>query len=254
MINHWLGLPPNASAQGPELDHMLELVHWLVVALFIGWLLFFFYSIFRFRSSRHPKASPSGVHSHFYSYSEVAVVVMEAVLLLVFAFPLWAKRVNQFPPSQDATVVRVIAEQFAWNIHYGGADGVFGRAELKLVSSANPLGIDTKDPHAKDDVITLNQMHVPVSKPVIVYVSSKDVIHSFKVPLMRVMQDAIPGTVVPVWFTPTQCGSYEIVCAQLCGLGHYRMRGFLVVQSQQDYDAWMKQQASRGTGGATSYE
>jgi cytochrome c oxidase subunit 2 len=221
--------------------------------LFIGWFLFLAWSIIRFRRSRQPRAVYTGVRGHVYSYAEVAVIACEAILLIGFAVPLWAKRVNQFPPAKEAVTLRVLGEQFAWNFHYPGPDGTQGRVDVKLVTKENPLGLDRSDPNAKDDIVTLNQMHLPVNKPAIIYVTSKDVIHSFKIPAMRVMQDAIPGTVVPMWFTPAKTGSYEIVCAQLCGLGHYRMRGFLTVESQEEFDKWIKQQAGRG-GAATSYE
>lgn len=149
---------------------------------------------------------------------------------------------DAFPAEKDATVVRVVAEQFSWNVHYPGPDGIFGRTSPDLVSPDNPLGLDRTDPYAKDDITTINQLNLPVDKPVIVKLSSKDVIHSFNLPVMRVKQDVIPGLVIPVWFTPSIVGNYEIACAQLCGLGHYRMRGYLNIQSQQDYDAWMADQ------------
>jgi cytochrome c oxidase subunit 2 len=129
--------------------------------------------------------------------------------------------------------VRVVAEQFAWNVHYPGADHIFGKSDVSLVSSSNPLGLDVNDPHAKDDITTLNQLYLQVDRPVIVQISSKDVIHSFALPYMRVKQDAIPGMVVPVHFTATRTSgeeTWEIACAQLCGLGHYRMRGQYHVQ------------------------
>jgi cytochrome c oxidase subunit 2 len=136
-----------------------------------------------------------------------------------------------------------VGEQFAWNIHYPGPDGKFGRTDNTLVSAENPLGLDRKDPDAKDDLVTPNQLHLPVDRPVLVRLSSKDVIHSFGLYEMRVKQDAIPGMQIPVWFTPTRVGEYEISCSQLCGLGHYRMRGFVTVESQADFQAWLKDQA-----------
>jgi cytochrome c oxidase subunit 2 len=141
--------------------------------------------------------------------------------------------------------VRVVAEQFAWNVHYPGADHIFGKTDVKLVSSANPLGLDITDPHAKDDIATLNQLYLEVNRPIIVRLSSKDVIHSFGLPYMRVKQDAIPGMVVPVHFTPIKTSgdeTWEIACAQLCGLGHYRMRGQYHVQTKADFDKWMAAQ------------
>jgi cytochrome c oxidase subunit II len=241
-----MGLPLNASAHGGELDALLAMVHWLMIVLGVGWGLFFLYTLWRFRAKRNPVASYAGAKGKFSTYGEGAVVLVEVILLVGFAVPIWASRVNQIPPEPTSTVVRVVAEQFAWNVHYPGADGLFGRTAVDLVKTGtNPLGLDATDPAAQDDVVTLNQLYLPVDKPAIVHLSSKDVIHSFFLPEMRVKQDAIPGMNIPVWFEPTQTGNWEIACAQLCGLTHYRMRGYLNVLSQQDYDAWLAEKAPK---------
>ena len=161
-------------------------------------------------------------------------------------------------PEAGAMQVRVVSEQFAWNVQYPGADGVFGRRDIDLIDASNPLGLDRSDPFAKDDVTTINQFHMPVDRPVTVLLSSKDVIHSFSLPNMRVKQDSIPGMEIPVHFTPvmttpeesqlpgcfanSKC--WEIACAQLCGLGHYRMRGFYQVHAQESFDTWMAGQVA----------
>ncbi|HZR23634.1 MAG TPA: hypothetical protein VFA59_08620 [Vicinamibacterales bacterium] len=242
-----LGLPVQASAHAAELDNMTVLVHWLMFVLFIGWGLFFIFVLFRYRKSANPRANYDGAKGKISKGLEVAVVVVEMVLLLFYAIPAWAKRVRDFPPENQATVVHVIAEQFAWNVHYAGPDGKFGRTKPELVAADNPIGLDKTDPDAKDDITTINQLNLPVDKPVLVHLSSKDVIHSFGLYEMRVKQDAIPGMNIPVWFTPTRVGEYEITCSQLCGLGHFRMRGFVNIQSQADYDKWMADQIKEKT-------
>jgi len=307
-----LGLPIDASAQGPSIDNLLVMVHWLMFILFAGWVTYFIVTLIRFHKSRHPKADYHGVKSHYSSYVEVGVALTEVVLLVGFAFPIWATKVNKIPDDKDATVVKIVAQQFAWNVHYPGPDGVFGRTDINLVSSDNPLGLDRTDPYAKDDITTINQLNLPVDKPIIIELSSKDVIHSLNLPLFRVKQDAIPGQMVKAWFQPTMTteqireklgktfsitngiseelsnltsledykakdgtvivakgGSFtddlvpqliqagitevraapdtptEIACAQLCGLGHYRMRGFVTVQTPEEYAAWVKDQESQ---------
>lgn len=305
----FLGLPPDASAHGADIDNMIGVVHWLMFALFIGWGIFFTYVLVRFRRTRQQKADYQGARTHASTYLEVAVAVFEGILIIGFAVPLWAQRVNEFPEDKDAIVVRVVAEQFAWNVHYPGADGFFGPTDVSLVSADNPVGLDRSDPDGKDDIVTINQLVVPVGKPVIVRLTSKDVIHSFGIPLLRVKQDAIPGQVIPVWFEPIKttesirasmtrtyslidptvnlmtmmtmrdyadkdsvlivpAGSIlfpdvveqlvaagytevlaapetpmEIACAQLCGLGHYRMRGFVNVKTAEEYEAWLAEEA-----------
>lgn len=241
-ITQYMGLPENASVHGVELDFMLGLVHWLVIVLFLIWAPFFLFTLWRFRASRSPKADYYGVNSHLSTYQEVGVVVAELVLLFGFAIPTWAELRDEssYPADEEATVVHLIAEQFAWNVHYPGADGVFGERSIEHLNvQTNPIGLNRQDPNAADDIVTANELYLPVDKPVIVHLSSKDVIHSFSLPEMRVKQDAIPGLTIPVWFIPTRTGDWEIACAQLCGVGHYRMRGYLTVQSQADFDAWM---------------
>jgi len=256
-VNHFW-LPEIASAHGAQIDHMIVGVHIFMAVLFVGWITFFALALLRFRKGRHPVANYRGVTSHRNTYIEIFVVVVEAVLLIGYSIPLWAQRVDHFPDEKDATVVHVVGQQFAWNVHYPGPDGKFGRRDVSLVDEAsNPLGLDRKDPDAKDDVTTVNQLHIPVGKPVIVYVSSKDVIHSFGVPEFRVKQDAIPGLQIPLWWTPTvtteemrkKAGkaddwTYEIACAQLCGIGHSTMRGFVTVETPEAFKTWFDAQAA----------
>jgi cytochrome c oxidase subunit 2 len=239
-----LGLPEQASAHAAEIDRMIVLVHWLMAVLFVGWGTFFIYTLIRFRASRHPRADYGGVKSHFSTYVEVGVALVEAILLVGFAIPAWANRVDDIPNESDAIGVRVVAEQFAWNAHYPGADGVFGRTDIKLVAADNPIGLDRTDGASKDDITTNKQMNQPLNRPILIHLTSKDVIHSFSLNQMRVKQDAIPGVSFPVWFTPTKTGDWEVNCSQLCGLGHYRMRGFYSIKTQQDYDAWLKEEAA----------
>jgi cytochrome c oxidase subunit 2 len=238
-----LGLPPAASAHAAEIDHINVLVHWLMLVLFVGWGAFFIYTLVRFRRSAHPVADHHGVKGAFSKWVEGGVLAVEVILLVFFSIPAWNARVEAFPSETESTIVRVVGEQFAWNIHYPGPDRRFGKTDVKLVSADNPIGLDRNDADAKDDITTINQLNLPVNKPVIVHLSSKDVIHSFGLPQMRVKQDAIPGIVHNVWFTPTMTGEWEIACSQLCGLGHYRMRGFYTIQSDSDFAAWLQENA-----------
>jgi cytochrome c oxidase subunit II len=238
-----LGMPIAGSEHAGEIDHIIVLVHWLMALLFVGWGAFFLYTLVRFRASANPRASYHGVKGTISKWIEGAVLVTEIVLLVFFSIPAYGERVAEFPAEHESTVVRVVAEQFAWNIHYPGPDHKFGRTDIKLVSAANPLGLDRNDADGKDDITTINQLNLPVNRPVIVHLSSKDVIHSFGLPQMRVKQDAIPGIVHNLWFTPTTTGEWEIACSQLCGLGHYRMRGFYTIQPDADFEAFLKENA-----------
>ena len=235
-------------------------MHWLMLYLFVGWGAFFIISLYKFRSSKNKKADYYGVKSHLSSVLEGGVAIVEIIALFGFSYPIWAYRVNEVPDSRDAVNIRVIAQQFAWNIHYPGADGVFGRTDINLVdeSEQNFIGIDRSDEFAKDDIILQNQMHIPVNKKIRVDLSSKDVIHNFKLPELRVSQDAIPGMTIPVHFTatttskdflesvkgtPREGKGLEIACAQLCGITHYRMKGYLTVDTEEEYNDWLASEA-----------
>jgi len=255
-----LGLPISISSNGAAIDETIALMHWLMLILFIGWGTFFIVSLVKFRKSKNPQANYVGVKSHISTVFEVAVALIEIILLIGFSFPIWANRVNDVPTSNKGIIhVRVVAQQYAWNIHYPGPDGVFGNLKSELVDEvSNPIGLDRSSFGASDDFFTINQFHIPVNKKIRIDLSSKDVIHSFKLPELRVGQDAIPGMSIPVHFeatmtsdqflkkmvgTPREGKGLEISCAQLCGLGHYRMRGYLTVDTEEEYDDWLNLQA-----------
>jgi cytochrome c oxidase subunit 2 len=237
-LNHLMGMPENASEHGYTIDHMLEFCHWFMLTLAVGWSIFFVYTLWRFRAGKSPKADYYGVRTKASTHVEFMVVLIDVLLLIGFAVPLWSKRVLHFPQG-DAVTVKVVGQQFSWNFHYPGPDGVFGRQDPSLISTGNQLGLDPTDPHSQDDIVSLNEMHVPVNRDVILEITSKDVIHSVAIQAMRIGQDAIPGSEIPIWFKPVKVGTYEIVCAQLCGLGHYGMRGTLVVDTEADYEGWL---------------
>ncbi|MCB1041977.1 MAG: hypothetical protein KDC35_03510 [Acidobacteria bacterium] len=243
-MEHFWGMTEIASAHGGDIDRLIAYIHYLMLALFVFWGGFFILALIKFRGSRPGPADYAGVKGKFSTYLEVVVALIEAVLLIGFSIPLWAERVNEFP-TDKANEVRLVAEQFAWNVHYPGPDGVFGKTSIDLVNNeTNPIGLDRNDPAAADDITTINQLHLENNKPIIVHLSSKDVIHSFGIPHMRIKHDVIPGMSIPVWFTPVKTGAFEIACAQLCGLGHYRMKGFVTVHEPTEYQAWMDEQAA----------
>ncbi len=251
-------MPILASEMGHLGDNLNGLVHWLMLVLFVGWGTFFIYTLIRFRSSRNPKANYHGITSHYSTYAEVGIVVFEALLLIGFAIPGYATVKYDKALIDNEIEVRVVAQQFAWNIHYPGADGKFGNTRIDLVDEeTNPIGLD-REGYGADDITTINQLHLPVNKLIKLYISSKDVIHGFALPEMRLKQDAIPGMQVPIYFTPTltskeflnQLGGsaregmgYEIACAQLCGNSHYRMKGYMTIHTEQEYKDWLSEEA-----------
>ena len=256
-----LGFPINASSHGLMIDHMNGWIHWLMLILFVGWGAFFIITIIKFGiNNSKDRADYEGVKNHYSTYGEYGVILFEVFLLVAFAMPLWSMVKTSLPEVNNETVeVRVVAQQFAWNVHYPGVDGKFGSTRIDLVDEeVNPIGLDRNSPNGADDIITLNQMHIPVNKNIMVYLSSKDVIHSFSLPEMRVKQDAVPGYTIPVFFkatmtsneflneikgSPREGKGFEIACAQLCGNSHYRMKGYLTVESEEEFNAWLEEEA-----------
>jgi len=180
--------------------------------------------------------------------AEAILLIITAVILTVLVFMgqrVWASIYFSDAPT-DATIVEITGEQFLWNFHYAGPDGQFGRTDSKLITSTNNIGLDRDDPAAKDDIVSIGNMHAPVNKPVRVRLRSKDVIHSFFLPNFRVKQDAVPGMGIEVWFTPTKAGPFEVACAELCGLGHYRMKAALTIdESQEKFNQWLEEAAKQ---------
>lgn len=250
------GMPVLASEHGGQIDFLMFLIHNFMLLLFAGWFIFFVYALYRFRRKRNPQARYKPLKSKALLGIEVLVVVVEVVLLVGLAIPFWSREIVAQPTSAENPLeVRVVAQQFLWNIQYPGPDGNFGRVDATLIDAqANPMGLDPDDPHGTDDVVTLNQLYLPVNRPVTVHLTTMDVVHSFFLPEFRVKQDAIPGMSIPVSFTPTmttaelrdshndQARNFEIACAQLCGLGHYRMRGYVTVLAPDAFDTWLNEQ------------
>src|SRR5262245_34151620 len=182
MMEKLLGLPVLASEHGKDVDDLIIYVHFLMIALFVGWIAYFGYALFRFHHTRNPKADYIGVRNHASNWIEGLVALVEGALLIFVAVPLWARAVDTgFPREKDAIVIQLAAQQFAWNIHYPGKDGVFGKQHMDLVDANNAFGLDLKDPATADDILIPNEIHCVTNKPVIIYISSKDVIHSFKI-------------------------------------------------------------------------
>jgi cytochrome c oxidase subunit 2 len=205
------------------------------------------YFVARYGASGNEKAD----YWHDNPKGEFFLLTGTAVILVVLVFmgqKVWVKFFFS-PLPENAVTVQVTAQQFQWNFHYPGADGKFGRTDLTLVSSSNFIGLDESDAASKDDIVTVNEMHVPVNRPVIVLLRSKDVIHSFFLPNHRVKFDAVPGMGIQIAFTPNLAGQYPLACAELCGAQHYTMDGFVTVDaSEGEYESWLQLKLKERTG------
>jgi cytochrome c oxidase subunit 2 len=238
-------LPTPASAHAATLDAVLNDVHWHALAIFVVWSIVFLVAIVRFRERRNPEPGAHHASGRWAAVAIGAVVLGDIVILGTRALPAWYARLEPPPAGARPLEIRVIAEQFAWNIHYPGPDGVFGRTSNTLIGASNPVGIDRDEPAAKDDIGLLNVLMLPVDRTVVIRLTSRDVIHSFTLNEMRVKQDVTPGMTVRTWFTPTRTGDWDIACSQLCGLGHYRMKGEYHVVTADAWERWLREELAR---------
>jgi cytochrome c oxidase subunit 2 len=216
----WLHLPEQASTFANEIDSIFHLIAWItgVVFVIVEALLLFFLWKYRHREGRQAH------YTHGNNRLEVIWTIVPALICVMLALlsrRIWEEMKERMP--REALEIHITGEQFAWNIRYAGPDDKF----------------DTPD-----DIVTLNQLHFPVGKPVVATLTSKDVIHSFFLPEFRVKQDAVPGMRTRIWFEGNRVGNWEIACAELCGLGHFRMKGFVTVDTPENFGKWLAEQAA----------
>lgn len=215
---NWLHLPEGASTFSPTIDQMFYVILAVTGVAFILTEAVLLWFAFHYRR----KAGVRAHYTHGNGRLEVIWTVVPAVMLVFLAFAsrtAWNKIKGTIPPTDEA--VMVTASQFNWEIRYRGADGEF----------------DTPD-----DIVTSNDMRLPVNQKILIHLRSKDVIHSFFLPAQRMKQDAVPGVTIDIWLEPNKTGLYEIACAELCGFGHYSMRGQLTVMDLNEYQSWIKEQ------------
>ena len=235
--------PPAISQHGFAFDAQFMRTLIVVGVIFVLAQFALGYVIVRFRNN-----GGRAVYSHGNNKLETIWTSATAFLflaLVVMGTRIWAG-VHYDQAPADAIVVEVTAKQFAWNFRYPGPDGKFGRTDLKLIndSSGNPLGLDEKDPAAKDDIVSAS-LKVPVGKDVKLLLHARDVIHNFFVRELRMKQDLVPGMEIPLHFRADEIGIYEVPCSELCGLGHFQMRTTLQVMSEADYEQWKQKQTQR---------
>jgi cytochrome c oxidase subunit 2 len=213
-------LPEQASTYAGRIDGIFNLILWITGIVFFAVEITLLVFVFKYRARPGGKAT----YTHGSNRLEVIWTIIPALILVFLAVmsqDSWAYIRNHFPAS--GTVIDITAEQFAWNIRYPGPDGKLDTA---------------------DDIVTLNQLHFPVDKPALINLHSKDVIHSFFLPEFRIKQDVVPGMTTRVWVQAKHTGHWEIACAELCGLGHYRMKGYLTVDTPEDFQKWLAETAA----------
>jgi cytochrome c oxidase subunit 2 len=234
-------LPTGASAAAAAIDHQFAVSYVLMGVVFVAAQVVLGLFAWKYRD-RGP--SSKAVYTHGNNTMEIVWTVLTFILFVgmnLMSSSIWAS--ERFDPASSGAVkVEVTGMQFAWYFRYPGPDGKFGATKPELIDPSaggeSAVGLDTTDAASKDDIVT-GTMVVPVNREVEVILRAHDVIHSFFVPAMRFKQDAVPGLAIHMHFTPITTGDYEIACAELCGLGHYKMHGILKVVSQEEYDKWL---------------
>jgi cytochrome c oxidase subunit 2 len=243
-VLHTWWMPVDISTTGPALDRQMNETMVETGLLFLAGQILL--AIFVWQGSdksvaRRIKIFPGGATPLI--IAAIVVVGIEILALSFVGSKVWAA-INLDQAGADALKIDVQAEQFAFWFRYPGPDGQFGQIHPDLIdeASGNYFGLDPRNEVAARDDVVVGSLTVPVNTPIALTLHSKDVGHSFYVPVLRIQQDFVPGLDIPVHFTATQIGKYEIVCTQLCGLGHYEMRAFLEVMSKSDYEQWLKTQ------------
>ena len=229
---------PAASNWG-SIDTTLFITLIISGIFFIAITLFMAVAVMRYRHKEGAKAhyQPESKRLEFWLIvvTSIGIAAMLAPGLVVY---------NDFiRVPKNAYELEVVAQQWQWAFRFPGQDGTLGKSEIKLVDSVNPFGVDPKDPAGQDDVlIKSNEVRLPLDRPVKVLLRSKDVLHNFYIPQIRSKMDMVPGMVSYFWFTPTKTGKYEVLCAEFCGVGHYNMRGQMIVEEQGAFDQWLSSQ------------
>jgi len=231
-------LTPLAS-NWSTIDDTLDITFWVTGFVFIAINLFMAYAVFRYRYDKNRRADYEPENKKLEWWLTGLTAVGVAAMLAPGLF-VWAEFVT---PPDEASLLEAVGKQWHWSYRLPGEDGKFGAVEARYVSQSNPFGMEVDDPDGQDDVlINSNEVHIPIDQPVKVLLRSTDVLHDFAVAQFRVKMDLVPGLVTYLWFTPTRIGEFEVLCEELCGVGHHTMRGMVVVDEQADYAAWLARQ------------
>ena len=242
LVTPWWTTPLASNWQ--QMDDTLAITLGVTGFFFVVINLFVAYTVWRYRHREGQRAAYEPDNKRLERWL-IGITTVGIVALLAPGLAVYAAYVR--PPS-DALLLEIVGQQWQWRFRLAGASGKLGGSDARFVSATNPLGLDPADPTGQDNVVVLgNEVHLPLGRPVKVLMRSHDVLHDFFVPQFRARMNIVPGQMSSFWFTPTQPGRFESMCAQLCGVGHPNMRGFVVVEDEAAFQAWMKQQPTFAT-------
>ena len=221
------------------IDLTLDITFWVCGIVFVAINLFMAYCVWKYRYREDARAEYEPENKKLEVWL-TAITAIGVTVMLAPGLVVWADFVT---PPDDADEIEVASQQWHWTFRLPGEDGEFGAVESRYVSVDNPFGMERDDPKGQDDVLIYSPtIHIPKDRPVRMWLRAKDVLHNFAVAQFRVKMDMVPGLVSYLWFTPTKTGNYEILCEELCGVGHHTMRGMVIVDEQEDYDEWLARQ------------
>ena len=229
---------PIASNWG-LIDTTVIITFWVTGVVFIAVVLFTAWCAYRYRYREGNRAEYEPENTKL----EWQLTIFTTIGVVVMLTPgLWAW--NDFVNvPEEAAEMEVVARQWDWSYRFPGKDGILGKTDFRLINDDNPFGVDPKDPNGQDDVLIDDpEVHLPLGKPVKVLLRSIDVLHDFYVPQFRAKMDMVPGSITYFWFTPTRTGTFDVLCFELCGVGHHNMRGIVVVEKDSDFQAWLAEQ------------
>jgi cytochrome c oxidase subunit 2 len=240
LVSPWWWTP--IASNWHYIDDTILITFWITGAVFVAVVLFMAYCVYRFRHQPGRQATYEPENRRLEWWLTVITGIGVAAMLTPGLF-VWRQFVTV---PEDATDIEIMGQQWQWSFRLPGPDGKLGLSDMRLVSADNPMGLSREDAAAQDDVVIEGgELRMPIGKPVKALLRSVDVIHNFYVPEMRAKMDLVPGQVSYIWFIPTRTGTFEILCAELCGAGHFQMRGTVVVQELSDYQAWLKEQKAQ---------
>jgi cytochrome c oxidase subunit 2 len=223
------------------MDNMISLTFWITGFVYVVILLFVAYCVYKFRYREGRVAAYEPENNKLETWLTVLTSLGVAALLAP-GLVVWFQFVTV---PEDATEVEVVGQQWSWSFRLPGADGKLGTADNRLISDDNILGINPEDPYGQDDiVIDGDDLHLAVGQPVKMLLRSVDVLHNFYVPEFRAKMDMVPGMITYYWMEPTRVGTYDVLCAELCGTGHAYMRGTVLIDSDEDYALWISEQTT----------
>ena len=239
IVSPWWATP--IASNWSYIDDTIDITFWITGTVFVAIILFMTYCVYRYRYRPERRAAYEPENKKLEWWLTI-LTTLGVIGMLAPGLYVW----NQFVTvPEGAAEVEVVGKQWSWSYRFPGKDGKFGKSEARFINDENPFGINPKDPAGKDDIlIDDTELHLPLGKPYKVLLRSTDVLHDFYVPQFRAKMDLVPGTVTYFWLNTIRTGTFDVLCAELCGVGHHNMRGEVVVESPEAFEAWIKKQTT----------